>query len=376
MTGRERLIAALNHRAVDRLPWSLCMDRYYTDSLPEQNYHMNLLTTLRFFKNDIMERHVPIYKVIRSGVEEKVTRKGDDEVTTWSTPVGKVEEHKRFTGRTWYLKKPLLTSIEDVKVFQWMVEHSDYEPDYEAFKAEDALIGEDGLATPSGPLTPVQQLLQHLMHIENTVYLLEDEPEEMRTLFETMHELNKKAYRIMADSPAEVVFTYEDTSTTVMSRDMYARFSAPQLDEYADIIHGGGKVYIVHMCGKLKGFANEVGAGRMDGIDSLCPPTTGDFWAHEARCSWPNKIIIGGLEPPYIQRATEEQIIRYTVDVMNNIAPGEGFILSSGDAVSYGTPIVNLGRITDLVHRYGSLPLSGTIDPDEAVCALMGRPYP
>ena len=51
------------------------------------------------------------------------------------------------------------------------------------------------------------------------------------------------------------------------------------------VVKGAGKVCIVHMCGKLKGFAAEVGAGRMDGIDSLCPPTTGDFWAHEARVS-------------------------------------------------------------------------------------------
>lgn len=375
MTGRERLIAALNRREVDRLPWSLCMNEYYTNFLPEQGYKMNLVETLRYFKNDVMERHVPIFKMVRNGVDVRVSERNGLRTTVYDTPVGAITEIHKETGNTWYLKKPKLKTIEDVKVYQWIMEHSDYVPDYETFIAEDRFIGDEGLATPSGPLTPIQQLLQHDMHIEETVYALEDESEIMEQLFDTMHRLNLKAYRIIADSTAEVSFTYEDTSTTVMSRTMYEKYCMKQLDEYTDILHSGGKVSIVHMCGKLKGFAKEVGAGKMDGIDSLCPPTTGDFWAHEARACWgEDRIIIGGLEPPYMQRASEEDMIRYTVDVINRIAPGKNFILSSGDAVSYGTPVVNLCRITDLVQKYGKMPLTGQIDPDEAVRDLLGKP--
>lgn len=377
MTGRERLIAALNRREVDRLPWSLCMDGFYTTSLPAQGYHMNLLETLRYFENDIMERHVPIFRMVQKGVDVRVTERNGLRTTTYDTPVGTITEVHKATGHTWYLQKPRLETIEDVKIYQWILEHSDYEPDYETFLAEDRLIGDDGLATPSGPLTPLQQLLQHDMRIETTVYSLADEPEVMEELFDVMHRLNLKAYHIIAESPAEVSFTYEDTSTTVISRSMYQNYCARQLDEYTDILHSGGKVSIVHMCGKLKGFADEVGAGTMDGIDSLCPPTTGDFWAHEARACWgEQKIIIGGLEPPFMQRAGEEEMIRYAVDVINRMAPGRNFILSSGDAVSYGTPVVNLRRVTDLVRLYGAMPLSGRIDPDEAVRALLGKPCP
>lgn len=375
MTGRERLIAALNRREVDRLPWSLCMDGFYTTSLPEQGYRMDLLETLRYFKNDVMIRHVPIFKLIQKGIDVRVVEKNGLRTTTYDTPVGSIHEIHKATGHTWYLQKPKLENIEDVKVYQWMLEHSDYEPDYETFLAEDRRIGDDGLATPSGPLTPIQQLLQHDMRIETTVYSLEDDQEIMEELFDTIHNLNLKAYRIIAESPAEVSFTYEDTSTTVMSRSMYQDYCARQLDEYTNILHSGSKVSIVHMCGKLKGFANEVGAGNMDGIDSLCPPTTGDFWAHDARACWgENKIIIGGLEPPYMQRAGEEEMIRYAVNVINKMAPGKNFILSSGDAVSYGTPVVNLCRVTDLVQKYGAFPLTGQIDPDEAVRELCGKP--
>ena len=75
-----------------------------------------------------------------------------------------------------------------------------------------------------------------------------------------------------------------------------------------------------------------------------------------------------------MQRATEEEMIRYVVYVINQMAPGRDFILCSGDAVSYGTPMVNMARIGDVVRHYGALPLTGTIDPDEAVARFLGKP--
>ena len=261
----------------------------------------------------------------------------------------------------------MLTTLEDLKTYRWIVEHSRYQPNYEAFIEEDRRIGDDGIAAPSGPLTPIQTLLQKLMHIEKTAYMLMDEPDEMESLFAVMHDLNLQAYRLLAESPAVATFTYEDTSTTVLSRAWYQDYCMPYLDQYADIVKAGGKTCIIHMCGKLKGFAREVGAGRMDGIDSLCQPTTGDFWPYEARACWADKIIIGGIEPSYMQRCGEEEMLRYTVDILNRMAPGRDFILCSGDAVSYGTPLVNLYHVTQLVEAYGGMPLQDGIDPDEAV---------
>ncbi|NLG23995.1 MAG: hypothetical protein GX558_01460, partial [Clostridiales bacterium] len=198
MTGRERLIAALNRRPIDRLPWSLCMDGYYTSSLPEQGHSMDLLTTLRYFRNDIMERHVPIFRLVQPGVEVREERRGGGLRTVWTTPVGEICEDRLQTGRTWYIAKPPLATLDDVKVYRWIVEHGRYEPDFKTFLARDAVIGDDGLATPSGPVTPVQQLLQHLMRIENTVYLMNDEPGEMDELLCAIHRRDLGAYRILA----------------------------------------------------------------------------------------------------------------------------------------------------------------------------------
>lgn len=365
MNRRERLLAALKGEEVDRIPWSPCMDAYFTSSLPEQGYHMDLLETLRFLRADIMERHVPIIKEKVENVTVREIKRGNTITYEYATPVGTLTEEKKVSGKTTYRSKPLLRNREDLKIYLYIVEHTSYSPCFEEFLARDKFIGDDGMATPSGNLTPIQSLLQHLMGVEGVVYALADYPEEMDQLLAAMHERNKVAYELMAESPSPVVFTYEDTSTTVMSPNMYVSYSAPQLNEYADILHKAGKIFITHMCGKLKGFIDLIGNGNMDGIDSLCPPTTGDLWAHEAREAWgEDKVIIGGIEPPALTRITAKQTVEYVVCVLNCMAPGKAFILSSGDAVSYGTPIENLLAITEVVERAGTYPLQGDIDAD------------
>ena len=358
MTRRERLLAALRGQEVDRIPWSPCMDGYYTSSLPEQGYDMDLIETMRFLRSDIMERHVPIVKEEVKGLSIREVVRGDTITYEYVTPIGILTEERKRSGRTIYRSRHLLRSVEHLKTYQYIVENTTYGPRFDEFLARDRFIGQDGLATPSGNLTPIQSLLQHLMGVEGVVYALADHPNEMNELLEVMHEQNLESYRLLAESPAHVVFTYEDTSTTVMSPAMYLSYSAPQLDEYADILHQGGKVFITHMCGKLKGFARLVGAGLMDGIDSLCPPTTGDLWAHEAREIWgEEKVIIGGIEPPALVWMSVEETTRYVTDVLNQMAPGRAFILSTGDAVAYGTPIENLLAITEVVERKGQYPL-------------------
>lgn len=115
------------------------------------------------------------------------------------------------------------------------------------------------------------------------MYLLADYPDEMEELFAVLHERNKKQHAALMEYLTDLVIDYEYTSTTVMNPDMFVRYSLPAINDYVDICHKSGKLYITHMCGKLRGLINEVGSGRQDGVDSLCPPNTGDLCCRDAK---------------------------------------------------------------------------------------------
>lgn len=355
MNSKERLMAVLTGKTPDRIPWAPLIDGYYTQSLPEQGLNMNEIEIIKHIGGDILLRHVNIVKSKLRNVEYKTIRKGNEEIRLYETKVGNVESKYIYSGNTCFKKEPFIKSVEDIKTMQYIAENTTYEKDYNLFNEVYATIGESGLASPDIPLTPIQSLLQFEMGIEKFTYSLYDYPEEMEEYMSVLHAKNLENIKLNADSPEnmKIFIEYEDTSTTVMSPAWFKKYAIDYIDEYADILHKNDKIFITHMCGKLTGMLDYLVQGKMDGIDSVCPPTTGDLWSYDALERLPGKIIIGGIEPPALQRMSVEETKDYVRNVINKSKPFGRFILSTGDATSHGTPVENLKAVTEIIKEIG-----------------------
>jgi hypothetical protein len=358
MTARERILSTLDGQETDRLCWSPLIDPYFTSSLPEQGYgEKDVPDALRLVGADIIERHSPtVLKVEDTSIVRRVERKSGVEREVIETSVGNLTTERRLStaGRTDYISKHAIATVEDVKIFQHLMEHTNYREDFHAFRERVRLIGDDGIATSSGPMSPLQEFLQTLCGVENTIYLLMDHQTEVEACFAVMHEKNKEAYKLICQSPTEVVIDYENTSSTVISPRFYRTYCAQLIDEYADLCHEAGKWFITHMCGKLSVFSEQIRHGRQDGVDSVCPPETGDIWAHEARAAWgKEKIIIGGVEPAALVRMSVEETKAYVNRVLDLMPTFRRFILSTGDATAYGTRVEILRAVGEVVAEYG-----------------------
>ncbi len=354
MTSKERILCALAREETDRFPWAPLIDGYYLSYLATLGYRADVADAVRMVGADIIERHVPACRFSHTGpVTYHQEETGDGTVIArFETPVGILTQVSELIHGSETYRKFLIENLEDVSIMQYVEEHKQLAPSYEPVETAQARIGEDGIATVSASSTPLATLSEMHMGLERFVYMLYDHTAEMEALMSVMHENNKQEHAILARSPSPVVFMYEDTSTTTISRDLYQRYCRSQIDDYAAIVQREGKPYIVHMCGKLKGLADLIGATAMDGVDSLCPPTTGDLWAHEALTLWPDKVVVGGLEPAYLERASVPEVRAYVLRVLENAAPGRGLVLSTGDATAYGTPLENLRAVTEVVQRF------------------------
>ena len=356
MTSRERILSVFARQTPDRIPWAPVIDGYYTSYLEKLGKPMNVVETLRFIGADIIERHVPACQVkYHDQVQFSTVRRGNETVYRFETPVGNIEKLTRWSGQTESIIKHYLETVEDIKTLQFIEEHKEYIPDYESFVREDQIIGDSGIATVSASSTPLANLYEFYMGLEGFVFGLYDYPEEMSSLMELMHYNNKLEHHILAGSPTKAVFIYEDTSTTTISRELYLKYCQKQLNEYAEIIHKAGKYYFTHMCGKLKGFSDLIAVNEMDGIDSLCPPATGDLWPNEALSVWSDKIIIGGLDPSKLQQVAVSEVEDDVRKILHQVkfgANGDRFILSTGDATAYGTPLENLLTVAKVVSSF------------------------
>lgn len=357
MTSRERLLAVLKGEKPDRIPWAPLIDEYFTNSLDADLKGMGYVELFQHIGADLMHRHVPVvrYEFV-GGVERVITMDSPSQVrTTFKTPIGSISETVEHHSGTSRWKEHFIKDIEDIKVLRYVEEHKKIFPDYDLFTKIDREIGDCGLATATTPPTPLASMHEFYVGLENFIFFVFDYPEIMEDVMDVMHENNIREHEIIAKSPAAAVFIYEDTSTTTISPDFYERYCLNQINDYAAIVQKAGKPYIAHMCGKLYGFRDLIDNTKVDGIDSICPPSTGDVWLHEGRKYWPDKILIGGIEPAALAMYNREDFRKYVEDILENIHGLSGIILSTGDAVAHGTPIENLREVTQLIAERNSI---------------------
>ncbi len=371
MTSRERITAVLKGEIPDRVPWVPLIGRYYVKSLDAMGYEiesfapkskamhpalqkdLNLaeIETIRLANADILYRHVIAYNLLSDTCTYFEKEEENSLLRGWETPLGQLWERVEQHHGTEYISSYMVKTLDDLKKYQYLVESMHPQAAYDDLIAFDSYIADDGLPTLTGPVTPIQQLFQFTMGVENTTYALFDYEDEMQDYFTAQQNLNKEIYTILAKAPAMVVITYEDTSTTVISPQWYEEYESPHLNEYADILSAKGKIPIAHMCGKISLLTELLAKDRYAAIDSVCPPTTGDIEPKDALIQT-GKIIIGGLEPSSLQRMTSEQTYEYTMEKLEQVKASNAFnrfMLSSGDSVAANTPLENLRAVSNAV---------------------------
>lgn len=391
MNSRERILAALNRQPVDRIPFVPCLNAYAIRGFSPRYQTMKRWDVLRELGIDLLIRFrvgvrvrppiviVPPQKgpiellssdsrqwsMCQPATEKiciKEEVKGDLTQVTLETPIGVLRCGWRFLSTSDYPfpVEHLLKTVNDFEIYHYILEHTIVEPAYEEILDTLNAVGDEGTCEAAGGPTPVHTLLEYLIGIEKFYYCLMDYPKETEKLLDHIMEIRRQEYRILAESPAPIVVTGEDTSTTVMSPVYMERWEFPALNEFSDILHSCGKIHLVHMCGKLQNAMHILVKCHFDGIHDATPPPTGDLdfrMAREHLCA-AGKCLVGGIDCNAFVNLSPEQLEDYIMKRLDEVAPGTGFLLGSGDTVPFGTSIKNLQAIVRTLEMHGRYPLS------------------
>jgi uroporphyrinogen-III decarboxylase len=372
MSPQERLRASIAGGVTDRVAWSPCVDGYFLSSLPEDR-KLDEAGLHRAIGSDAMLRHVLVVRSTgpslgglsqpdqnsRIQVRVERTSRGTHRVY-YETRVGTLTEEFRFNPESpnipWFVKRKLETA-EDVKIFLYALETARSELHSGPFLEAVERLGDDGLVTTSGPASPMEVLINIDMGVEALTYVLNDEPAIVEECFARMHERHLEAYRIIAESPAEIVISYENTSTTLISPNRYSRFDQRHCNDYAAICRAAGKTYLTHMCGRLHGFASRFEQAEQDGFVDIAQPPTGDVSMGEAKRTWArDRLLMGGIDATASTSLSPDAMRRYVWDILDDVREQSGslhkFILGTGDALAKETPLANLHAVTRAVREY------------------------
>lgn len=378
MTGRERILAALRREPVDRIPFVPLIDPYVLMGLPPgitqapDDPVQGAIEAAQVLSYDPMIRHVPVTEprahntafleavgCFSPPVTASAELKDDLLIETLTTPVGTLTGLYKYGGGGWvpHPIKHLVNNYAEMRIFHYAVDHLSPEPlipKDNRFLAVERELGDDGIATASIMNTPLMYLIEMVWGLESTYYLLQDHREEVEDILEKLHHSLKQIVKLHADSPAQVIIEYENTSSTLLSPAIFRRYYLPYHNEYSEILEEAGKIFLIHMCGRLRAFVDDFRSARFTGIADISPHPTGDLPLDDAAALLQGKVVLGGIDATTFVN-TDAGFVRAEVSsLIERVKSFSGVLLGSADATPRGTLVENFWLIRDLVNTVGS----------------------
>ena len=341
MTGKERLNAILNGRKADRICWTTISDDVTRSKMPKALRECSIIDFYRHIGCDVLqfgnhglaesEKVTYPFSYVFNGMTKRTERMED----------GSIREIQKTQ------KGELITILADGHPVKYAVEtpedlfllldiwsradvHEtvDYGP--ENYRVTEK-IGDSGIFVPTLMPSPVQQLLEYDMGMLNFYYLYADYPDEVSKLISEMHRCRLKEYEYVArNMPFDIVIPIENTSTVMLSPDIYRKFSMAHMRDFTGIMHAYGKKSIIHMCGHVGNLLPEIKETGLDGIHALTEPPVGNCPFDKALdYLGDDLIIIGTLNSTIFQSdtATPEDIQKELSRLMSPRLKDARFVL-------------------------------------------------
>ncbi len=377
MTSRERILAVLKGEKPDRVPWIPICSWTYFESTPEHSAGSDwmdpeaLKLRLDFFDKvgaDYMQwcafpHYVDEYGMLvlrtkpSAGIEMKTVQDGDTVRLEYHTPIGTLTSISQYseTGHTVFHVKDLLENIEDLKVFQYIVENIVCEAHYEGLVKHLEILGEDGVLFVASPPPPLKSFLLGTMRLQNAIFMIHDHKNEFDRMVKVIDEKCIEVYKILAQSPATVFHDGAVTGLGMISPKIFEEYYLPYTKKYADILHKAGKLYTNHTSGEPIGnILNMIRESGIDGLYGLTYPPAVDTMISEVRDKFAGKIaVMGGMPSDFIATKTPGEVQEKAEEVLKDAAPGGHFMLGTVDDTPYGTPPENLKAVSEVVQHMG-----------------------
>ncbi len=390
MTKKQRILAAGSRQPVDELPMGLQIDDWYDyhkwhGTLPEKYRGWNVSDILRDQGAGIRARPQKGFKHEYRNVEVVVREEEHDRTfyttTEFRTPKGIVSS----TIMSSPVQGPLATqmievpfkSADDYPAIEYMLENTVVVPSFDkgfkkgagagadgmilsydtCFKKR-AEVGDDGIVFCSGGSAPMHTVMFYIMNVERFFFELNDNTSKVEHLYELQSEIAWKELEMLVETPVEILSVggnWVDHIHTPLMR----KYFIPWLQKAVEFAHSKGKLTRVHIDGEMKRLIPMFPETGVDIAESWTPAPMTSVTTAELRKAWGDKVTVWGGVPAILfqPQYSDEEFVVYVKNLFKEIAPGYNFIVGMGDNLPPDGKLERVGRIVELIHKYGRLPI-------------------
>ena len=184
MTPRQRLLAVMEGRHPDRIPWSPRLELWYEahqrwGTLPEKYQGWDLKDIYLDMEMCVQARDLKWQGVYRTELRDVDVHRHENALETrteYVTPVGTVSTLERRSeklasvGIQGLIVEHLIKGPDDYAPVEYMVEHTEIIPTYSEYLAYEQEIGEDGIPVVGVDTDPMAHILEDLVGYNNAFF--------------------------------------------------------------------------------------------------------------------------------------------------------------------------------------------------------------
>jgi hypothetical protein len=398
MTYKERMLKAARGERADRLPYVPRIDLWHNSNsmrktLPPpfkqsatldevadhigEGYHKVVPEFLNARSpEDNIDRGIGVYRLWGMayrpelvGVDREVKKEGDATLVTYHTPVGSVsckyiytEEMKRAGASITWITEHVLKDPRDYRTVGHIFKNIKIHPDYDNYLDFQKKVGDKGFAAAFANLSasPMHHIMKEFL--DATAFYLEmyDHPKEMQALCEDMEPYFDQVFKVLAESPAEVIFSGANYDEMITYPPFFRGHIMPHLQKLAGMVHPKGKLLLCHCDGENQGLLDLIPESGMDIAEAVCPQPMTKVTITQVKKAFKGKVtIFGGIPSVALleESMSDEEFEKFMKNLFMEVAPGDRFILGISDTTPPDAKFERLVRIARMVREWGRLPM-------------------
>ena len=385
MTGRERIMAAMNLRQPDRVPvmcqlsmghYLLNLDmspaRYWTENDLLVAAYVELADRYRFdgILVNLPGRDPQVRRYI-----ERIERTDDGEVIHYTDggrcvcPADDLALHMEGTrmdiadidpGLLFYedphtpggLKTPPF--YYDLEPYQWRGEQLFHDHVFAIIDGVLEAVG-DRLSVHGEVFSPFTQLMERAGY-ENALMALLQMPEKVHAILQAYTDGTcLLAQKQAARGVDAVLISSAFAGGGFISRAMYEQFVLPYERQVAEAVHQTAAKVYTHTCGAIGDRLELMAASGIDGVDTMDPPPLGDTDLADAKQRIGDRLFLkGNIDSVNVLLNGSADAVREDARKKLDAAmAGGGYILSSACAVAPRVPPENLMVLAEVADQWG-----------------------
>ncbi len=163
-----------------------------------------------------------------------------------------------------------------------------------------------------------------------------DNPDFVDRLSEMVSDYYTRLFRLCIQAGADIIYLTDDyafKTSTLMSRGHFERFVLPWLTRGVKAVHDAGGICIKHTDGDISGILDLIVGTGIDGLGPL-EPAAGNNLVELRKTLGAKVALLGNVDVDLLSRGSIDEVRGVTQNLVQELGPGGGFILSSGNTIT------------------------------------------